>query len=214
MVALVKQQAALRMPTAGEWDGWASKFSRQSVVKDTAWSLADIFKGNTGAKEHFIKLCEKNCDPEWLAKALMRFPAWDSGRSCRKPFGVEAKQKKTLRRLQKDLKQVLGWKPFPALIEPGAGETLFFKTRDFAAALKNAIDHLPTNHQAGFTATNALHLAASETIRGIERQSGKPHFASALILFNAVLAAEGRTDRFNSEDNLKKVVKRYSRKNL
>jgi hypothetical protein len=211
MATLEKQQAVLRMPTGAEWDAWAHEFSRRSVAKQILWRLDDVLAKSPKAKQRFIELCEKGCNPGWLAKELMRLPTWDSGKSGRKPFAVDSRQKKVLKRVQKDLKQMLEW-DFPMLIEPGAGETLFFKVREFEAALTAAMDGLPTNHLAGFAATNALHLAASETIRGIERQTGKPHFASALISFNAVLAAEGCTDRFNSEDNLKKAVKRNPRR--
>jgi hypothetical protein len=144
----------------------------------------------------------------------MRLPAWSSGKSGRKPFAVNARHKQVLKRVQKDLKQILEWKEsFPMLVEPGASETLFFKTRDFEAALGVALDTLPTNHVAGFTAANAQALAASETIREIKRKTGRSHYASVVVLFDAVLSAEGRTDLFNSEEKLKKIVKRYSRKN-
>lgn len=126
---------------------------------------------------------------------------------------MKARQKQVLKRVQKDLKQILEWKEsFPILVEPGAGETLFFKARDFEAAISVALDTLPTNHIAGFTATNAQALPASETVRQIKRKTGRSHFASVLVLFDAVLSAEGRTDLFNSEEKLKKIVKRYSRK--
>ena len=215
MVALKKQRAELQMPTEAGWDQWARKFSRQSMVNGAAWSLVDIFRDNAVAKAHFRELCDNGCNPEWLANNLMRLPALSSGKTGTKPFGMNARQAKVLRRIQKDLRLITKWDSIPMLIAPGAGETVsvILKAKEFESELSDALKALPTNHIAGFSATNAQALAVTDTVRGIVRQTGRPHFESARILFDAVLTATGRTDLFNNQEKLKKIVKRYSRNN-
>lgn len=130
-----------------------------------------------------------------------------------RPFAPNAKQVRILNLVLKNLARMLTWEPFPMLIEPGAEETIFFKTRDFEKSLRSAMNILPSNHIAKFTVTNAQGLAVTSIIHGIKNQTKAPHFRKVVILLDAVLKAEGRTDLLNNEEKLKKLVKRYSAQN-
>ncbi len=208
----MKDLSTGELPKAKHWDKWAAQFSRHSSVTRELWTLADVFRKSAEAKECFIQVCNDGCDPEWLAIELMRLPRWSSGRAGTKPFVPSTRQITVLKRVLKDLGLILSWRPVPMLIEPGAEKTLFFQASDFEASLRSAMNLLPSNHMAQFTAANAQALAASSIIHHIRRQTKNPHFREAVILFDAVLKAEGRTDLFNNEEKLKKLVRRYPHK--
>lgn len=132
------------------------------------------------------------------------------GKSGQKTFAPNAKQVRLMKRVLKDLVRIIAWKPFPMLIEPDGGKTMFFKIRDFEASLRGAMSFLPSNHMAQFTAANAQAIAVASIIDGIKRRTKTPHFREATILFDEVLKAAGRTDLFNNAEKLKKLVRRYS----
>lgn len=201
-----------RLPTINEWNSWAAQFLRRSGVTGKNWSLADIFRNSAETRQCFVRLCDDGCDAQWLAQELVRFARWSSTNTGTKPFAPGARRVRMLNRLTRDLKRMLTWEPFPMLIEPGSQETMFFKIRDFESSLQSALKLLPSNYMANFTVTNAQALAASSIIGGIKAQTKAAHFREAVILLDAVLKAEGRTDLFNNEEKLKKVVKRNSAK--
>lgn len=171
-----------------------------------AFLFSDVLK--TGrAGEAFKKLCAAGCNPDRLAALVMRLHLFANPKARQPAFPLSKKQVRTLNRLDKTLKEIEKWRPFPStLCAEGERDGLWYRIRDFRECLCAA--RKMHDRFGSLLTVNARDVHAAYIVQSVREMTSdhKPHYEDVRTLLNAELHVAGHPDFYSNVAAFQKAV--------